>query len=382
MKIMLVDSEQYTLQALREALPAADPLLKVTLLTDGREALERLNIDPHDVLITNMLLTGMDGLTLLEKAKQTFPSTIRILVNGRSDDATLLRLLDVAHQVARQPLDSQLVWSLISQTAAVLPLISDDSLRRIVGNVSQLPPAPAIYRDLSQLLAQPNCTIDNVVDLIGRDPSIAGKLLQLANSAFFAHRGSSVELRSAVVRLGFNTIRHLMLSVELFDSGSVIAKVWGRELDIVQQDALRLAQLAEQLARGTAYVGDAFIGGLLADIGQVVLLMTQGNAWRECRTEARLYHRPLHECESLFFGTSHAEVGAYLLGLWGLPYSLIEAVANHHHTERIIAPIYSPSAIVAIAASLTDGVPPNESWLMSLKAKTRVDMVRERVQLR
>jgi HD-like signal output (HDOD) protein/CheY-like chemotaxis protein len=366
---------------LQDAL-SADACNSVTRLTDSRAALERLAREPCDVLIANSRLADGDGLTLLEKVKQAFPGVIRFVVDGRSDDVMLFRLFDVAHQVVSLPLDVQLVRVLITQTATVLPLVSDKLLRRVIGGVSQLPPAPAVYRELSQLLTEPNCSTDQVVKLIGRDPSIASKLLQLANSAFFSHRGSSVELRSAVVRLGFNTIRHLMLSIELFDANGAIGKAWGRELEIEQRGALKLAQIAEQLARATPFVGDAFVGGLLADIGQVVLLMTQGNVWRECRTESRVSNRPLHVCETLHFGVSHAEVGAYLLGIWGLPYGLIEAVANHHHPERIIAPIYSPSAIVAIAASLNDGFAPAEDWLISLKARTRVDLVRERLQLR
>ncbi len=380
MKIMLIDDEPQALQSLKEALLSTDPFLKVTLLTNGRDALELLLHEAHDVLIADQCMPEMDGVTLLEKAKQAHPGVIRILVDGRANDASMFRLLNVAHQVVKKPLDSEVLWAIISQTALVLPLIGDELVRRVVGNISQLPPAPRIYSELTQLLTLPNCSIDDVVKLISRDSTMAAKLLQLANSAFFAHRGHSVELRSAVVRLGFNTIRHLMLSIELFEPGSIIAKTWGRELELVQQDAFRVATLSEQLARGTALAGDAFVAGLLADIGQVVFLMTHGEFWRASRTEARLYERPLHDIEHERFGVSHAEVGGYLLGLWGLPYSLIEAVANHHHPERILAPIYSPSAIVAIAQALIDEVPISESWLVSMKAKTRVDMVREKAQ--
>jgi len=65
--------------------------------------------------------------------------------------------------------------------------------------------------------------------------------------------------------------------------------------------------------------------------------------------------------------------------LWGLPYSVVEAVTNHHHPERIFAPIYSLSAITAISTAIMEDVPIDENWLVSLKVKTRVDMVRERV---
>ena len=377
MKVMLVDDEHQALHSLKRTLLDADPFLKISLLTNGKEALEQLSSEYYDVLITDMWLPGLDGISLLERIQMIYPSTIRILVDGNCDEATMFKALHVTHQVLKKPLDSQVLWALICQTATLLPLISDDTMRKALGKVKHLPPAPRLYRELSILLQQPNCTVDDMVKLVGRDPSMTAKLLHLANSAFFTRRAKTIELRAAIVRLGFNTMRNLMLGLELFEPGSMIAKAIGRELESVRQHAFRMAQMAERLARGTALVGDAFVAGLLADIGQIVLLESRGDEWLECRSDAKLHERPLHEVEQEQFGVSHCEVGAYLLGIWGLPYCLVEAVANHHRPDRIIAPLYTPSAIAAISAALVDSVPINDTWLMSMKAKTRVDVVRE-----
>lgn len=381
MKVMLVDDEHHALHFLKRSLLETDPFLKITLLTNGREALEQLLTEYHDVLVTDLFLPGLDGVRLLEQLQKLCPSTIRIMAEGECDHAVMFRILNTAHQVLKKPLDSQLLWTLICQTASLLPIVSEDVIRQALGRLTRLPPAPKLYRELSQLLQQPQCTVDDVVKVVGRDPSLTAKLLHLANSAFFARRAKTIELRQAVVRLGFNTIRNLMLGVELFEPGGLIAKALGRELESVQQSAIRMAQMAERLARGTPLASDAFVAGLLADIGQVVLLLAKGNAWRECRSEARVAGRSLHEFEQQQFGISHAEVGAYLLGLWGLPYSLVEAVASHHRPDRIMAPLYSPTAIAAIAAALIDSVPINEEWLVAMKAKTRVDVVRENLSL-
>ena len=377
MKVMLVDDEHHTLHFLKRALLDADPFLKITLLTNGREALDHLQVDYHDVLVSDLWLPGLDGIALVEQMQKVSPGTIRILVDGNCDDAVMFRVLSAAHQVVSKPLDSQLLWTLICQTASLLPLVSDETIRQSIGRLTRLPPAPKLYRELSQLLQQPQCTVEDVVRLVGRDPSMTAKLLHLANSAFFARRAKTIELRQAVVRLGFNTIRNLMLGVEVFEPGGVVAKALGRELETVQQNALRMAQMAERLARGTPLASDAFVAGLLADIGQVVLLLARGAEWRECRSEAKVRGIPLQEAEQEHLGITHAEVGAYLLGLWGLPYSLVEAVGNHHRPDRIMAPLYSPTAITAIAAALTDSVPVNDDWLVAMKAKTRVDVVRE-----
>jgi HD-like signal output (HDOD) protein/ActR/RegA family two-component response regulator len=377
MKVMLIDDEHHALHSLKRTLLETDPFLKISLVTNGKEALEQLGRDAQDVVITDLWLPGIDGVTLLEQVQKACPSAIRILVDGQRDDATLFKSMHIAHQVVRKPLDSKLLWSLICQTANLLPLVSDETMRKVLGSVSKLPAAPTLYRELSSLLQQTNFSIDDMVKLISRDPAITAKLLQLANSAFFTRRAKTVELRAAVVRLGINTIRNLLLGVELFEPGSSLSKAIGRELDTVQQNALNMAQMAERLARGTALAGDAFVAGLLADIGQVIFLITLGNQWRDCRSDAKLHARPLHEVEQEYFGVSHAEVGGYLLGLWGLPYSIVEAVANHHRPERIIAPLYSASAITAISAALIENTPIDDAWLLSMKAKTRVELLRE-----
>ncbi len=381
MKVMLVDDEHHALHFLKRSLLEADPFLKISLLANGREALDQLLIEYHDVVVTDLWLPGLDGVGLLEQLQRLCPSTIRIMVDGHCDDTVMFRVLNAAHQVIRKPPDSQLLWTLICQTASLLPQVSDDAIRQALGRLTRLPPAPKLYRELSQLLQQPHCTVDDVVKLVGCEPSLTAKLLHLANSAFFARRAKTIELRQAVVRLGFNTIRNLMLGVEIFEPGGLIAKTLGRELEFVQQNAIRMAQMAERLARGTPLASDAFVAGLLADIGQIVLLLARGSEWRDCRSEAKLSDRPLQAVEQEHFGTSHAEVGAYLLGIWGLPYSLVEAVATHHSPDRILAPLYSPTAIAAIAAALIDSAPINDDWLVAMKAKTRVDVVRENLAL-
>jgi DNA-binding NtrC family response regulator len=182
---MLVDDEHHALHFLKRSLLDTDPFLKITLLTNGREALDQLLTEYHDVLITDTWLPGMDGVTLMEKVQKLCPSTIRILVDGTIDETAMFRVLNVAHQVVKKPLDSQILWSLICQTANLLPLVGDETIRQALGRLTHLPPAPKLYRELSQLLRQPQCTVDDVVKLVGRDAAMTAKLLHLANSAFW-----------------------------------------------------------------------------------------------------------------------------------------------------------------------------------------------------
>lgn len=376
MRVLLVDSDQVTHDALRQHWQGDEMTFVSTLASSTGEGLGRLGVVPYDVVVVDSRLPLTESIVLLEQVAERFPEAVRIYVAHQNDEATLGPVLRVAHQIIRHPVDPSLLHALIRQTASLLPLLTNESMRRALGGLSQLPPQPKLYRELSQVIARPNSSTDEVVRLIGRDTAMTARLLQLANSSFFQRRARNVELRSAVVRLGVNTIRNLLLSLEVYEPGSVTARALGHELEAAQASAMALAQMAEHLAQGTSVVGEAFVTGLLADIGQVVFILTRGIEWRECRLVAKRDQRRLEDVEMERFGVSHAEVGAYLLGMWGLPHSLVEAVANHHRPDRIVAPIFSASAIAAIAAALVDGTPLSDDWLLSMKAKTRVELAR------
>ncbi len=379
MRVLLVEDPKFEAQTFKRRLQAANHPFVVSVATSSTEALGRLSAVPYDVVIVDDRLGEDDPLLLLERISQRCPETVRVLISADLSDTTLQRALRFAHQVVRRDLEPNVLEGLLLQTATTLTWVSGSAMRRALGGLNQLPPQPRLYRELTLLLQRPNCSIDEVVVLLSRDATMAAKLLQLANSAFFLRRARTVELRAAVVRLGVNTIRNLLLSLELYEPGSPVARVLGRELEHAQKTSLRLAQMTEKLAAGTSVVGEAFVAGLLADIGQVVFILSRGVEWREARLISERDGVALHEVETARFGVSHAEVGAYLLGIWGLPFSLVEAVAHHHRPERICAPLFTPAAVTAIASALIDAVPLSDDWLHTIRAKTRVELVRSQL---
>jgi len=379
MRVLLVEDPKLEAQTFKRRLQAANHPFVVSVATTSTEALGRLSAVPYDVIIVDDRLGDEESLLLLERLVQRCPETVRLLVANETNDTSLQRALRVAHQVVRRDVEPTVLEGLLLQTATTLDWVNVSTMRRALGGLNQLPPQPRLYRELTLLLQRPNCSIDDVVALLSQDSAMAAKLLQLANSAFFLRRARTVELRSAVVRLGVNTIRNLLLSLELYEPGSPVARVLGRELEHAQQASLRLAQMTEKLAAGTSVLGEAFVAGLLADIGQVVFILSRGVEWREARLISERDRLPLHEVETARFGVSHAEVGGYLLGVWGLPFSLVEAVAHHHHPERIRAPLFTPAAVTAIASALIDAVPLSDDWLHTIKARTRVELVRSQL---
>jgi putative nucleotidyltransferase with HDIG domain len=205
-------------------------------------------------------------------------------------------------------------------------------------------------------------------------------VLQIVNSAFFrlARRISNIE--QAVSYLGFNAIRNLAMSVEIFSRwpGGACA---GLELDRLQSHVHKVAAAASALTEKAPIADDAMLAGLLHDIGYWILAQECPQDLDKAVQLAVSSRIPLHTAETQIMGASHAEIGAYLLGIWGLPYPVVEAVAHHHQPERVTQADFDVLAALVLAHSLVPAddatafsadVPPDpsidERYLLGIKA--------------
>ena len=189
------------------------------------------------------------------------------------------------------------------------------------------------------------------------DPAIAAKVLQLSNSAFFSQGRTIADLRTAVTRLGLSTLRDLVLASEVFSTPTLSTA----ERNSLQQRALLASRLAARLLpESSAELGAT--AALLADIG----LLLPGV--RNERSEPSLAGdtRP-----------GHAEAGAYLLGLWGLPMPIIEAVAFHLQPQRANTRSFWVTGAVHVALALVNGDPVDEDYLQRAGVLNRLPQWRE-----
>src|SRR5262249_50246364 len=149
------------------------------------------------------------------------------------------------------------------------------------------------------------------------------------------------------------TIRNLALSVEVFANGRGIRLPDGETLEGLQSRALRVAKLAGRIAR-PINAAEAFLAGLLADVGMLALGAAAPGMLAKASAVARASGTRLYDAERSFHDVSHAEVGAYVLGTWGLPFDIVEAVANHHAPRRIAHDGLGVAAAVYLGAALVE----------------------------
>ncbi len=350
-RILFVDDEARVLDGLRRMLHSQRHAWTMHFALGGSEALEVLAEHPVDVILTDMRMPVMDGAALLAEVARRFPATIRMVLSGQTDEAAALRAMPVAHQFLMKPCDLETLRVVISQAIRLRDLLAEPVLREVAGEIDVLPPVPSTYFALGSALGNSASSISEIAAIIGRDPALTSKLLQVVNSSFFGQRREVSSVAQACTLLGTGLIRNIVMAQELFAGG-----VWGQcPTALVEEEcqhALAVAGIARVMQYGGPMPDVAVAAGLLHDVGKLVLLSRQFEGTMGDRQQVLTEGRPGYEVERARLGVSHAEIGAYLLGLWGLPLEVVEAVA-YHHAPGLMTPGCSPvTAAVHVAEAL------------------------------
>jgi HD-like signal output (HDOD) protein/ActR/RegA family two-component response regulator len=353
-RILIVDDEQPVLESLRIRLHRMQCKWEMSFADSGVRALEELDQHHFDVLVTDMRMPGMDGPALLKTCQERWPDVIRLVLSGYTDPVLLNRALPFTHQYLEKPCEPKQLENVIDRCLGLHELLNRPALRSLVGRVRQLPALPRTFARLQPLLHSERTSARDVSEVISADAALTARVLQMVNSAFFRHARRITNIEQAVTYLGFATTRNLVMAAELFGRADTGNGFCMQHLDRLQDHAQRVAVSARALAAGTTFADDAMLAALLHDIGYWVLLQECPSELQQAIRHARVANLPLPEAESQLFGASHGELGAYLLGLWGLPYPIIEAVAHHHAPQRIRQTRFDVLAAVATAHSLSN----------------------------
>jgi HD-like signal output (HDOD) protein len=352
--IVFVDDERELLEGLRVRLYKHRHDWNMQFLLSGDEAIAAFEQQHVDLIVSDVRMPGMDGGQLLSVVKQRWPNTVRVIVSGYSDPVQAVRLTSLAHQYVAKPCDGQQLENIIERCFNLQDLLSEEPLRKMVGRIGKLPAMPKTYGRLQAALSQPSVTAAEIGDIVTADAAIASKVLQITNSAFFRLRKPMVRIKDAVTYLGFATIRNLVLSAEIFSQWKTPQSLLDVDPEQLQSHAQHAAVACKSLAGGRAAPDDAWLAGLLHDIGYWILIQECPNELAQALELSRSQHLPLFECERRTSGATHAQIGAYLLGLWGLPYSIVEAVAMHHTPTAITPHGYDLLGALAVSHALLD----------------------------
>ena len=347
-RIVFVDDEVHVLEALRRTMHSMRKEWAMEFVVSGADALKSLAKDPADVIVSDMRMPGMDGCELLAEVKKLYPQTVRLVLSGHADSGAIMRLVGTAHQYIAKPGETESLKAAIAQTQLLKQLLCSDWLAQLVGRVGTLPSWPQAFQDISNCLRQPNATVADAARIVGRDVGMTANIMKLVNSAFFGARQSITSVDRAVAYLGLNTLAALVLGHSLFRSSGSNARD-GARLEGLWQHSLQTAMAARTIALheklSLARAEEAFLAGMLHDVGRVVFAAQNAvETGEQVKSEEEM---------AAHIDKHHAEVGAYLLGLWGFPSHIVAAVALHHRPSQRADSGLDLTALIHIADRLT-----------------------------
>lgn len=350
--ILFVDDEPKVLQGLQRQLRPLRHEWEMNFVESGAKALAFMTEHPVDIVVSDMMMPMMDGSQLLSEVARQHPRTVRIILSGHAEREAVLRLVGPAHQYLSKPCNAEELRHAIARALALRDLLGNERLKQLTTRIKHLPTLPALHNQLTEELRKDAPSMEQIGTIISRDIGMTAKILQLVNSAFFGLARPINDATEAVVYLGVTTVRSLALSVEIFSQyDPKVCRLFS--LDTLAQHSWMTGALARRIGHleGMEHkvLEQCFLAGLLHDIGQLVLACGLPEEYAEVITRAKTESRQVWEVERDVFGATHADVGAYLLALWGLPNPIIEAVALHHHPAECIRPEFSPAIAVHVA---------------------------------
>jgi len=332
-RIVFVDDEVMILQGLQRMLRPFRNEWEMVFVDSGAKALDLMTIHPFDIVVADMRMPVMDGAELLKEVKQRYPQTIRLILSGYSDESLILKGVGVVHQYLAKPCNPDTLKEIVQRAYTLITSLRDPKLKALIGGIEMLPSLPSLYVELTSKLHDPGVALQDLTSIISRDLGMTAKILQMINSAFFSPSQHVTNLNIAVAYLGLNMIRSLSLTAHAFSQfDGVVLQCCS--LENLWKHSLETAVLAKKIcttkSNEESLLDDAFIAGMLHDVGRLILCLNFPEEYQRVITFAKKEHCSLCQAEKNVFDQDHAAVGGYLFDLWGLPYNVVEAIYLHH----------------------------------------------------
>ncbi|MEZ5307988.1 MAG: response regulator [Pyrinomonadaceae bacterium] len=353
--ILFVDDEPLLLHGVQRMLRDRSNVWDMDFVDSGEAALARFEEKKFDVVVSDMRMPDMDGGELLNRVKEKWPDCVRIILSGFSEKDMILRSVGTAHQYLSKPFNADGLAQTIDQALSLRDLLTDSRLQRLVARIEQLPSLPRIYQELVDELSKEDPSSVRIARIINSDIGMTAKILQIMNSAFFGLRRSVTDVPDAVRMLGTDTLKALTLSVGVFaqievprEFSSDLKRIWNHSTKV------GLAAKAIATMEGSSMTDEAFTVGFLHEVGTLVMILNLPDLYRDVEMLCNEQGMNRFDAEMEVYGTTHGAIGAYLLGLWGLPRNMIEAVAFYHAPGSYNYHTFRPLTALHIAHVLTE----------------------------
>lgn len=355
--VLFVDDDERVLRGIRRTMRTTHPDWEMSFAGDSEAALDHLEQTGADVIVSDAQMPGVDGLALLQLVRMRHPETARIMLTGQVKKDQTYEAVGLVHQFLAKPCPPEELQAAIDRALHLRALLDDPTLRSVVSRMRALPSQPDVYTRLMRAVRSEEVGMEDIAAIVEENPSVAARVLQLVNSAFFGLPRPTASIKEAVVFIGTKTLRTLVLSVEAFRDLELGAAERDLNATALQEHAVMTGRIAAEMVT-VADREAAYSAGLLHSIGVLVFASQLPEEWTRILQEAHSQDRSLLEVERLVLGVDHGQVAAALLSLWGLPHDVIEAVAQHLHPAPVAGFGGKLVGVTHVASRLADEISP------------------------
>ena len=349
--VLFVDENPEALASLEKALEKDKSLWNIIFTGDSQKALAAIEGGHEfDVVLCALTMKQTDGASFMLAVRDKFPSTVRMILSDGEGMQQMAKASGVSHQIIERPCDAHTLRVLITRAMSVRENLGKSPLRKKLSEIGTLPSLPTVYQEIMRQMNSPDFSLAEVGQTIEKDAALSAKLLQIVNSAGMGLRQEISSVPHAASMLGMEKLSAIVLVAEVFSTVQENAMPKELSLDTLWNHSLQVGDFAKKIALAAADPDDtkaidqSFTAGLLHDIGIIVLVSSVPEELSKVFKTAKETKKPVFQVEKEMFDATHAQIGGYLLELWGLPDPIVEAIAYHDFPTGLPEDMY-PSEV-------------------------------------
>ncbi len=364
-RILFIDDEIECLDQIKASLARKTDQWSLEFSNNPEQALESIKSNPPSIVVCDYHMPQMEGTELLKQVEAWGTTSQRFIMADGEEKELLDEGIGSTFHFLPKPCPTDTLISEIQRTLALDTWLGNEKIKAVVGKLDEFPSLPPMYLKVMNALNSSNASAESVGQAISGDLAISAKLLQVVNSSYYAIEEKVSDIVQAVSILGLETVKNLVLAIQVFgklgrtsDQQALADQLWHHSMSVATA-AKRIAQYEKENQHDAE---EAYTAGLFHDVGKLVLINAIPEEYEKARAKAREEKIPLWKAENEIIGCNHAEVGAYLLGRWGMPVMIVESAALHHEPMNSFGSSFSTLAAVHAGNALVwDRHPGDES---------------------
>lgn len=311
----------------------------------------------HAIVIASSMHVHAEHQRCFKQATEIQPTAVRIMLTGMSgspSDET--RAMEVAHRMFSDRTPIAEIAATIEYLIKITQLINKPKTKAFISAIGTLPSPPQVYTRLTEALNSQQSNARQIAEIIEQDPALVAKVLKVVNSAYFGLERTISNIDQAATLLGVRILRGLALAGHLANLYPQNEHWSSFSFERINERALLVARFAREIAQdmkaNPTIQDQAFIGGLLHDLGILIIACHAPTRYRQIMETARTKNVSICVVEKAMLGFFHGEAAAYLLALWNIPPQVVEAVLLHHTPHLTPGSDFKPLTAVHIADAL------------------------------